>query len=84
MKEKKIDITRVDKVPYKFTWCGEEYGYGLFDNEKPKQVALRVIRNVFLNKDVSDIKFVYIVHKYTGHQSKQDILDVYYYKNWNL
>lgn len=75
----KVNIKRSTKVPSRDWWyCGEDYGYGLFKKEKPKDVAIRLIKTVFADKDISNMCFVYVPRYYRGGNNLQDSIDVYY------
>ena len=75
----KVNIKRTARVPsYGWRLCGEDYGYGLFKKEKPKDVAIRLINTVFADKDISNMRFVYVPRYYRGGNNLQDSIDVYY------
>ena len=81
-----MKITRVyRKGPYnRFHFCGEEWGYGLFRDRKPKDVAKQIIRDMF-GDDTENKIFLYWVRVYRGRNSLQDMVEVYYqdYKNYD-
>ena len=64
--------------PHVLRFCGDETGYGLFKNEKPKAIAERIIRTAWGDRLKDGMSFVYKVHRYRGHNSLQDWVEVYY------
>ena len=80
----KIDLRRESGVPgYGWTFCGDEYDYGLFDSMRPKEVAKIVINRVFSDKEISERLFVYVPYKYRGKNNLMDRLDVYCCEKYN-
>ena len=61
--------------------CGEEHGYQLFKNEKPKAIAERLILEVFSYEEISKKIFYYHPHYYRGKNNLQDRIEVYY-REW--
>ena len=53
-------------------------GQAAFKKEKPKDVAIRLINTVFVDRDISNMRFVYIPRYYRGGNNLQDSIDVYY------
>ena len=75
----KINIKRSERTPnIDWIFCGNDCDYGLFLKEKPKTVALRIISEVFGDKDLSNMRFVYVPKYYRGHNCLQDTIEVYY------
>ncbi len=77
----KVNIKRTARVPsYGWRLCGRSAcsGHGLFKKEKPKDVAIRLINTVFADKDISNMRFVYVPRYYRGGNNLQDSIDVYY------
>ena len=66
------------KGPHKgFAFCGEDYGYNLFTNKKPKQLAKEIIHSVF-GDGVENMQFLYWVRRYYGPNNLQDAIEIYY------
>lgn len=83
-KEKKrtykgIDIERREHFNPGPRWkvCGEDYGYGLFRNIKPRDHAVTLIHQVFSDSEIKVRRFVYDPHRYRGRQSMMDSIEVY-------
>lgn len=55
-----------------------EYDYGLFMNEKPKDMAIRLLIDTFGEEWTKDKKFVYNPYYYTGIHTFMDVLYVFY------
>ena len=74
----KIDIRRVKYHPGPI-WhvCGQDNDYGLFHNIRPRQLAIKLIHDVFTDEEIARRKFVYIPTVYRGRQSMQDEIIVY-------
>lgn len=60
--------------------CGDDYGYGLFKNKKPKEVAINIIRQVFNEQDIDNMQFAYKPYYHRGKNNLQDRIEVYYRK----
>lgn len=57
--------------------CGQEYDYSLFDKEKPKAMAERIVLEVFGEEWVKDKQFVYFASR-NYQRDFEDCLCVYY------
>ena len=62
----------------RWRFCGEEHDYGLLRREKPRDVAERLIHQVFSEDEISTKIFTYKTHYYTGINNLQDWVEVYY------
>lgn len=76
---KAIDIRRVEKYPGPI-WriCGQYADYGLFSTKKPKELAIRLIHDVFTDEEIATKRFVYYCYKYRGRQSMKDEIVVFW------
>ena len=61
--------------------CGEECGYRLFESEKPKAIAERLICQVFGPKEMLRKIFYYLPYYYRGKNNLQNRIEVYY-REW--
>lgn len=66
-----------DKISI-LSFCGEDYGYGMFKNKKPKEIAIELINQVFKPEEQKDKLFVYKATYYRGINNLQDRINVYY------
>lgn len=67
---------RIDKRYW--TFCGDDYGYNLFKDKKPKEVAINIIRQVFNGQNIDNMQFAYKPFCYKGKNNLQDRIEVYY------
>lgn len=58
--------------------CIIEYDYRLFDEEKPKDMAIRLLKEVYGEKWLEGKKFVYYPYYYHGNNCCMDCLYVYW------
>jgi hypothetical protein len=58
--------------------CIHEYDYGLFSQEKPKKMAVRLIEEQFGEDWIFGKEFVYHPYRYPGNNGYQDSLFVWY------
>lgn len=63
---------------YGWKECITEWDYGLFMNEKPKEMAIRLLKETFGEEWMKDKEFVYNSHYYTGNNNYMDVLYVFY------
>lgn len=77
-----MDIFRVSsqhRINKKYwTFCGDDYGYNLFNDKKPKEVAINIIRQVFNGQNIDNMQFAYKPYYYKGRNNLQDRIEVYY------
>lgn len=57
--------------------CCQEYNYSLFDKEKPKAMAVRIVLEMFGEEWVKDKQFVYFASRNYQHDF-EDCLYIYY------
>lgn len=67
---------------YDWKTIGQEYDYGLFETEKPKKMAERMIREFYRleccrNVDIQDYEYLYYPYYYTGNNGFMDALYVF-------
>lgn len=62
----------------KWTFCGEEHDYGLLRENKPRDIAEKLVHQVFSNEEIATKKFMYKTHYYRGRNNLQDWVEVYY------
>jgi hypothetical protein len=60
-----------------WTFCGDDYGYGLLKERKPREVAISIIAQVFNGQDIDNFQFAYKPHYYRGQNNLQDRIEVY-------
>lgn len=66
-------------------FCGDDYGYNLFEDKKPKEVAINIIRQVFNGQNIDNMQFAYKPFCYKGKNNLQDRIEVYYrIKNYKV
>lgn len=58
--------------------CIQEFNYGLFDDEKPKDMAIRLLKQSYGPKWFEGKRFVYYPYYYSGDNDYMDALYVYY------
>lgn len=58
--------------------CIQEYDYCLFHNEKPKKMAIRLLKEQWGEQWMENKKFLYYPYYYTGNNGYMDALYVYY------
>lgn len=58
--------------------CITEWDYGLFMNEKPKNMAIRLLKETFGEQWMKDKVFVYNPYYYTGYNNYMDVLYIFY------
>lgn len=78
-----MDIFRVSsqhRINMRYwSFCGNDYGYNLFNDKKPKEVAINIIRQVFNWQNIDNMQFAYKPYYYRGvRNSLQDRIEVYY------
>ena len=56
--------------------CVQEYDYRLFDIEKPKDMAIRLLKELYGEKWIEGKKFVYYPYYYHGENNYMDALYV--------
>lgn len=61
-----------------WSFCGDDYGYNLFYDKKPKEVAMNIIHQVFNGQDIDNMQFAYKPFYYKGKNNLQDRIEVYY------
>lgn len=74
MKVRRISSTK--ELGRGWQFIAEDYDYGLFEDKKPKEVALELIR-MALGDKCEKYDFAYVAKRYRGHQSMKDTIDVY-------
>lgn len=58
--------------------CIYDYEYGMFENEKPKDMAIRLLKETWGEEWLNNKKFVYYPYYYNGMNSMMDALYVFY------
>jgi hypothetical protein len=58
--------------------CIQEFNYGLFHHEKPKAMAIRLLKERWGERWMEGKKFLYYPYYYTGRNNYMDALYVYY------
>ena len=73
-------VQTVDPTLRHYGWreCIFEYDYGLFDEEKPKHMAMRLLKERYGELWLKNKTFVYYPYYYNGMNSMMDALYVYY------
>jgi len=78
----KMDIFRISTKHWinrrHWTFCGDDYGYNLFKDKKPKEVAINIISQVFNEQNIENMQFAYKPFNYKGKNNLQDRIEVYY------
>ena len=69
-------IYSINELGRGWKFLGTDYDYGLFRINKPKKIAMAVIRAT-LGEDCDKYEFAYLPRPYRGRQSKMDYIDVY-------
>lgn len=83
MKEERgMDIFRISsqhRINMRYwSLCGDDNGYNLFKDKKPKEAAINIIRQVFNGKNIDNMQFAYKPFYYRGKNNLQDRIEVYY------
>ena len=70
----------VNPTVHKAGWkdCIQEFEYRLFENEKPKEMAIRLLKEMWGEQWMENKKFLYYPYYYTGHNGYMYALYVYY------
>lgn len=61
-------------------WCDciQEYNYGLFKDERPKDMAVRLLLEAYSREWLAGKRFVYYAYRYSGNNNYMDCLYVFY------
>ncbi len=58
--------------------CIQEYNYRLFDEEKPKDMAIRLLKEAYGESWLQGKRFVYYPYYYHGNNCYMDCLYIYW------